>query len=63
MGSSPPISASFAGSASSGAGLSGNFSRIFGDKIAGGAKAQWWKWAIAFGVVTLIGTAWLMTRK
>jgi hypothetical protein len=58
----PPISASLAGSASSGAGLSGNFSRIFGDKIIG-KKQQWWVFAIVGGIILLLGLVWLQNRK
>ncbi len=62
-GSQPPINLALAGSAESGAGLSGNFSRIFAGNIAGGKRPNVAVFAIGAGVLLLIGLAWVITRR
>lgn len=61
MGGSPPISASLSGSSSATAGLSGNFSNIFGDVIVG-KKTPWWLWPSILGVVLLLGGAYIVRK-
>lgn len=51
------LSASVASSATSG--LQGNFSRIFGDKIVGGAKKNPWLLAAGLGVAFILGLVWI----
>lgn len=54
------LGASMASSATSG--LQGNFSRIFGDAVAGGGKWPWYVVPAVLGVVVVIAVVWIVRR-
>jgi hypothetical protein len=56
----PPINVSVAASSSATSGLQGNLK--FGDIIAGGRKLSQPILLAAFGVVLLLGIAWILRR-